>query len=145
MRTKNIFRSFLAALTVLASLAMFGGVACKSDDSSEKADDTDDTNKKAATPAATYTTRGMVKGISDDRINIHHEPIEAFVDSQGKTVGMMSMSMPFAKGKGLALGELAAGSPVEFTFTVDFGQNPAGTVTAVSPLPKETTLNLSGM
>jgi len=98
-------------------------------------------------PDAAYPTRGRVvmlpssESISAE-LQIHHEPIEAFVNANG-TVGMPSMIMPFPLGADSSLEGLTVGNPVEFEFAV--WSTPGSRhyeVRKLRKLPDETKLDL---
>ena len=113
-------------------------------------------SSKADAPAATvpagpadgtYQTRGRVQRMSGSgasrELSIHHEDIPDFKSREGETVGMPSMSMPFAVKPGVSLDGIAAGDPVSFSFEVRYGASPMLLVTALTELPPATTLRLA--
>ena len=104
--------------------------------------------KPALTPPdQDYTVHGLVTGLpSPDRpasdLTIRHEPIPAFVNRDGKVVGMDSMEMPFTPAQGVSLSGLAVNDPVEFTFEVRWKQSPFSLLTRIVKLPAGTKINL---
>jgi Cu/Ag efflux protein CusF len=105
-----------------------------------------DKDKGSAAPAATYTVRGVLKSMPDDKgaVSIHHEAIPDFATQQGKATGMASMTMSFGVDSKVSLDGFAAGDKAKFTLAVDWQRKPAIYVTAVSKLPAETQLELAG-
>ncbi len=93
-----------------------------------------------------YTVRGEVTGLPrPDRpaseLTIHHEPIAAFVNKDGKVVGMDSMEMPFTPARGVSLIGLDVGDKIEFTFEVRWKQSPYFQVTRITKLSRDTALD----
>src|SRR5690349_20165132 len=84
--------------------------------------------EKGGPPAdQTYRTRGMVEELPappSNEIMIHHEPIPDFINAAGEKVGMNSMVMPFAVGRGVDTSGLKVGDPVEFTFEIRWKSEP---------------------
>ena len=103
-----------------------------------------DAQESGDSKPASYTARGQVMGIEGGEIRIHHEEIPDFVSRDGKVVGMVSMSMPFAV-KGASLEGISKGDKVRFTFEVDWEARPTTSVTAIEKLPADTAIELSGM
>ena len=96
-----------------------------------------------------YTVRGQVTQLPiPDRpgseLMVRHEPIPEFENAQGEVVGMNAMIMPFPLADGVALGQLEVGDKVELTFEMRFKPQTFYQVTAISPLPAETALDLGG-
>jgi Cu/Ag efflux protein CusF len=102
---------------------------------------------KAPAPSAdVYTVRGVVEKLPqadgpDKNMYIHHQPIPSFRDEHGKVVGMMSMTMPFPVAAGVSLAGIAPGDPVEFTFTMSWGQPSGYQITRIQKLPPGTVIN----
>lgn len=105
--------------------------------------------------AQIYTTRGVVRALPDpsnpaSEFQIQHEEIPEFVNGQGETVGMRTMTMPFPTlADGVSLEGLAVGDKITFTFGVVWVQGasrpyPRWTVTAIEKLPPEAELELGG-
>ena len=86
-------------------------------------------------PGKSYTVNGIVKrlptGKTSREIYIHHQDIPDFVSSDGKSVGMQSMTMGFAIPDGLDIIGIALESPVEFTFETDWDKRPALRITKI--------------
>ena len=98
----------------------------------------------AAGEARRYSVRGEVVRLpaADGReLLIRHEAIPDFVDHQGKTVGMDSMTMPFPVDPSVSLGGVAVGDKVRFRFRMDWTKN-AYAVESIEVLPAGTSLEL---
>lgn len=72
----------------------------------------------------TYTVRGKVVQVLEPpvgpEVQIAHEAIPDFVGRDGEVVGMAPMTMGFPAGDEVDLSGLEPGTPVEFTFRVDW-------------------------
>ncbi len=93
-----------------------------------------------------YTVRGEVAalprpGQPGSELLIHHEPVPDFVDAEGESVVMESMTMPFPLADGVSLGGIDRGDKVEMTFEVRWNGAPPLQVTAIRELPPDTRLN----
>ena len=111
-------------------------------------------SKPEAPPApeniALYTVRGRIVQLPNpDRpameLIVHHEALPSYM-SGGKVVGMASMSMPFPNlADGVSLAGLTVGEPISMTFEVEYDPGTGGpvgvVVTAITPLPPDTTLS----
>ena len=97
----------------------------------------------AAGEARRYTVRGEVVRLpgSDREMLIRHEAIPDFVDHQGKTVGMDSMTMPFPVDPSVSLAGIEAGDKVRFRFRMDWAKN-AYAVESIEELPASTPLEI---
>ena len=98
-------------------------------------------------PDQVYTVRGIVVGLPAadkpaSELTIRHEPIPAFMNREGRIVGMDSMEMPFTPARGVSLSGLAIGDTVEFTFEVRWKQSPFSQLTRIQKLPAGTKLDL---
>jgi Cu/Ag efflux protein CusF len=95
-----------------------------------------------AEPDASYTVRGRIADIAGSEISIQHEAIEDFVNREGETVGMASMTMAFHKPEDVSMEGIGVDDLVRFTFEVDWDGAHPMTLSAVEPLPPETPLEL---
>jgi Cu/Ag efflux protein CusF len=114
--------------------------------------------RQAAPPAAAsaadaaYTVRAEIVRLPaapGGELYLRHEAIPDFRDSQGETVGMASMTMPFGAPAELDLAGFAAGDRVEATFEVRWKADrmplrvtrlarlPAGTALEFDPPPTD--------
>jgi len=130
------FPAVVPALVVAASLCGCSGK-----------DKPADTGQKqpAKAPSATYTVRGEVvalpvAGDTRTEFRVRHEAIDDFKDTDGKVVGMGSMTMEFPPAKGVDLSNLSKGDKVSVTFSVWWGQSPPWLATKVVKLPGDTAL-----
>lgn len=80
--------------------------------------------ERAQSAGDTYTVRGKVVRVLEPPVGpevlIAHEAIPDFVGRSGEVTGMAPMTMPFPAGDGIDLSKLEPGTPVEFTFRVDW-------------------------
>jgi len=93
-----------------------------------------------------YTTRGVVERLparNDAHILILHQEVPGFVGMDGAITTMESMSMPFALAGGVSMAEVKEGTKVEFTFEVRCKGAEPLLITALRPLPAETTLDFA--
>lgn len=103
---------------------------------------------EGAPPAALdrYETRGRIERIASrggaTTLDIQHEAIPAIRGYDGTVRPMKAMSMPFAVGAGVPIDGLAVGTPVAFTFEVDYRADPTLRVIAIRALPADTALDL---
>jgi Cu/Ag efflux protein CusF len=123
-----------SAAALLAVLALAAWISC----GGEKGDVRPDTDM--------YTVRGIVEKLPaaegpDKSLYIHHAAIADFRDENGKTVGMMAMTMPFPVGDGVSLDGIEPGDPVEFTFSVRWRPETGYKVTAIHELPAGTVIH----
>jgi len=102
--------------------------------------DSETAEPELAAADQTYTLRGELKGVEADELAIHHEAIDDFVNEEGETVGMDSMTMPFAVASGLSVARFSEGDLVEFTFEVRWKSGPRLLVTSLVQLPSTTEL-----
>jgi hypothetical protein len=98
-------------------------------------------------PDQVYTARGRIMSLprADQPLSelmILHEPIPAFVNKDGKVVGMDSMEMPFTPAKSVSLKGLGVGDVVDFTFEVRWNARPSSLLIRISRLPAGTELKL---
>ncbi|MEM9420094.1 MAG: copper-binding protein [Planctomycetota bacterium] len=104
-----------------------------------------------STPSNTkiYVVRGVISNLPTPEkpaaeLSIKHEAIPDFVDSEGKTVGMDVMTMPFPVAEGLDLAEFSVDDKVEVTFVVTWGgDNQGWAATELPPLPIDTELDFT--
>lgn len=86
----------------------------------------------------TYTVRGKVVQVLEPpvgpEVQIAHEAIPDFVGRDGEVVGMAPMTMPFPAGDDVDLSGLEPGTPVEFTFRVDWGADRPLQLLEIRPL-----------
>jgi Cu/Ag efflux protein CusF len=99
------------------------------------------------TPAEqTYTVRAVVMGLPATGrafLELHHEEIPDFIGRDGAVEGMKEMIMDFPSIHPAAdLRPLRVGDKVEVTFEVRWKSEPRTIVTALTPLPADTVLNL---
>jgi len=78
-------------------------------------------------PARRYLVRAEVVALPDPKsrdreLGLRHEPIDGFVDAQGRVVGMDSMVMLLAIERPLSLEGIALGTKVEVLLSVDFAR-----------------------
>jgi Cu/Ag efflux protein CusF len=120
---------------VLASLLFFTLLSAAACD--------DEGGDEPAVPAdATYTVRGRVSDITGNDVSIAHEAIPDFVNREGETVGMESMTMAFHRPDGVSLDGIDVNDAVEITFEVRFQSAEVLTITAIRRLPADTALGL---
>jgi hypothetical protein len=105
-------------------------------------------SRKLPPAEQTYTVRGFITSLPSARrpaseLMIRHEAIPTFVDREGKVVGMAPMEMPFTPAPGVSLEGLSVGQPVQFTLEVRWKPPARINLTRITPLPAETTLNVS--
>jgi len=91
-----------------------------------------------------YLVRAEVVALPDPssrarELGLRHEPIDGFVDAQGRVVGMDSMVMLLAIERSLSLEGIAPGSKVEVLLSVDFARG-AYRVERLVKLPDSTVL-----
>ena len=103
-----------------------------------------------ATPDQAYTVLGRIYNIPSggptEEFQIAHETIEDFVDINGNVVGMNAMIMPFPAGTAdVPLAAIAEGDKVEFTFAVDWDGDPRWVITALTILPQDAEVDLTGV
>lgn len=103
-------------------------------------------SKKLAPPDYVHFVRGRIVQLPEEgkpvnSLQIHHEPIEAWVRPDG-TLGMNAMIMPFKPAPSLDLKPFAVGDIVEFRWEVRQRGNGPSLVTQLTRLPPETVLNL---
>lgn len=98
------------SLSLLVVLGLLLAVACG--------------DEPRATTGDTYTVRGKVVQVLEPpvgpEVQIAHEAIPDFVGRDGEVVGMAPMTMGFPAGDDVDLSGLEPGTPVEFTFHVDW-------------------------
>ncbi len=108
-----------------------------------------ETAQTAAGSTATYVVRGEITGLPDadnptSSLMIRHEAIPDFVDAQGKTVGMDTMTMPFPPAAELDLSPFSVGDQVAVTFVVTWGAGHNGwEATQLTTLPADTPLDFT--
>ena len=95
--------------------------------------------RDAATPAAVYEVRGVVRQLPaaetpSPEIVIRHEAVPDFVDMGGRRVGMEAMTMPFPIRDASLLDGIAVGDEVLFRFRVDWDGSPPLEVVALEKL-----------
>ncbi|MBB6430719.1 copper-binding protein [Algisphaera agarilytica] len=99
--------------------------------------------------STTYVVRGVISTLPypdnpASSLNVKHEAIPDFVDAQGKTVGMDTMTMPFPVADDLDLSSFSVDDKVEVTFVVTWGGEDQGwTATQLSPLPEDAELDFT--
>jgi hypothetical protein len=96
-------------------------------------------------PDQTYTVRGQVESVPEpgkpaSDFFVKHEPIDTFMDKEGRVVGMSSMAMPFTPAKGLSIQEFHPGDKVEMTFEIRWKASPFMQITRITKLPPDTAL-----
>jgi hypothetical protein len=100
-------------------------------------------------PDQSYVVRGRIAALPDPSakaayLEIHHEIIPDFRDSEGKPIGMAEMSMPFpAIAAGVSLSGLKVGDPIEFVMEIRWAEIPPHTLASIRKLPDDTALNLA--
>ena len=95
---------------------------------------------------ATYEVRGVVRALPEQAggpLVVQHEAIPTFTDPDGKKVGMMAMTMPFAVAGRVSLQGVNPGDKIAFTYEVRFESDPRNLVTRIVKLPTSTQLKLS--
>ncbi len=90
-----------------------------------------------------YTVRGKVAqlpqaGQPASAFMIAHEPVDDFVDRDGKVSGMDSMTMSFPLARGVTPAGLAVGDPIRFTLHVDWAADRPVEITRLEKLPPGT-------
>jgi len=120
----------MAALAALTAVAAIAALACG--------------GSKEAPADATYTVRAEIVRLPDapsGELYLHHESVPDFRNSAGKTIGMSSMTMPFAAADGLDLSRFSPGDRATVTFEVRWGGGAKPLrVTSLEPLPAGTQL-----
>ena len=97
-----------------------------------------------APQAQRYETRGIVRQLAappGQELQIHHEAIPTFVNMDGETVGMASMSMPFPVSGTELPTDLQAGDKVRFEFEVSWTGSPPMRLLSLDKLPADTVLS----
>lgn len=137
---------------LLTSCLVLGGLGLGSDLASARAQPVGkdqirpaDLKRPAATPAASYTTRGEVvalpeKGKPSTELMVKHQAIDDFKNKDGKVVGMSAMTMEFPPEQGVDVTMLAIGDKVELEFAVWWAQSPPWLATKLTKLPADTKL-----
>ena len=97
---------------------------------------------KPPAPADVYTVRGEIVSLPGARgeILIRHEAVPELRDAAGKTVGMESMTMPFALADPVDRSALAVGDRIEFVLEVRWDASNPVSVTKISKLAPGTRL-----
>ena len=98
----------------------------------------------ATGPDATYSMRGEIVRLPDAGardIWIRHDAVADFKDSDGKVVGMDSMTMPFELAPDAAIEGLAVGDRVSFRLEMRWQAGTPTTATAFAKLPAGTRLS----
>ena len=115
----------------LATLALLAG--CRAEPAPE-----------TAAADASYSVRAEIVRLPaapGGELYLRHESIPAFRSSEGETVGMMSMTMPFGVASGVDVSAFAAGDRVVADFEVRWQQSRRPLlVTRLAPLPEGTGL-----
>ena len=113
---------FAALLLVLAG--------CSDADHGAAADATEsDTSYEVMEDVHVYTVRGVIRRMPDPampgrpELQILHEAIPNWVNSEGYETGMQGMTMPFLVADGVSLDGFEPGSRVQFTFEVDWEES----------------------
>jgi hypothetical protein len=93
-----------------------------------------------------YTLRGRVEAVSPPGggprlLTVHHESVDAFIDRQGKAVGMDAMTMPFPVSGRVPLAGVATGDVVAMTLCVDWQTDTEIAITSLRRLPAGTALD----
>lgn len=93
-----------------------------------------------------YTVRGEVAalprpGQPGSELLVRHEAIPDFVDAEGESVVMESMTMPFPLADGVSLAGIERGDKVEMSFEVSWHGAPPLQVTSIHKLPPDTELH----
>lgn len=110
-------------------------------------------DRNPAAPAAStasaasrhYTVRGKVIAVSPaGAVSIHHERIDDFIDSKGRTVGMGEMTMAFIPDPGVSASGIAAGEIVSAEFWVNWTNEPGQRIrlAKIEKLPADTAIRL---
>lgn len=76
-------------------------------------------------PVQTYDVAGIVTRLPDGagtELMVRHDAIDDFVNAEGDTIGMRSMTMGFPVADNLDLAQISAGDSVSIRFTVRWGQ-----------------------
>jgi Cu/Ag efflux protein CusF len=115
-------------ITTLAILAILG-IGCGDGDTPE---------------VARHTVRAEIVKLPDppgSEVFLRHEAIPDFRDATGRTVGMTTMTMPFALGPGVRLDGYAPGDRIEVDFEVRWsGSGDPLRIVRVERLPPGTRL-----
>ena len=96
--------------------------------------------------AAVYQSRGVVRrlpaeGAANPEIWLRHEAIPDFVDIEGNTVGMESMTMPFRLDPSVSLVGIETGEKVAFELAVDWDADLPVRITDLEELAPELSLD----
>lgn len=79
--------------------------------------------------------------LEGDRVEIHHERIQAIRNFEGALVPMESMTMPFYR-TGVSLSGIDVGDVVELEFSVHYDADPTLRLARITELPADTALEL---
>ena len=127
-------------------MAIVSGMHCGCDEGGHDHSSTDTVTAPASVPAdATYAVRGVVKLLparAGGMLTIQHEAIPTFTNIEGKQVGMMAMTMPFAVAADVSLEGLRPNDKIAFTYEIRFHGEPRNLVTRIAKLPTNTELKL---
>jgi hypothetical protein len=95
--------------------------------------------------ARTYDVRGQVVVLPGPQnpggLNLTHEPVDDWVDHEGKVTGMDPMNMTFPLAEGVDLDGIQVGDVVEFTLRADWKADRPVEIIRVRELPPGTQLH----